>query len=209
VASSGQRRKEPGPLRPRLALPAKRPAQRTSDDQRNRSGGGRSSQLLAQLRPLQVTADSLITARHLAMVGLPRAVTGMLGRCLTVPTQVRPTGRSCWIPSAKLSSAIRISEAVRASGLISGTASPTADPLEVIDLSDAWFGVEEWQNESAGLHPEIAGPLELAISADYLHKANISGGAPYCIWLPCTGLSSRSPIRAPAQRNSGFCRRPG
>jgi hypothetical protein len=25
------------------------------------------------------------------------------------------------------------------------------------------------------------------ISADYLHKANISGGAPYCVWLPCTG----------------------
>jgi len=39
----------------------------------------------------------------------------------------------------------------------------------------------------AGLHPEIAGPLELDISADYLHKANISGGAPYCVWLPCTG----------------------
>jgi hypothetical protein len=63
----------------------------------------------------------------------------------------------------------------------------TADPLEVIDLSDAWFDVEEWQKKTARLHPEIAGPLELPISADYLHKANISGGAPYCIWLPCTG----------------------
>lgn len=62
-----------------------------------------------------------------------------------------------------------------------------ADPLEVIDLSEAWFDVEEWQEKSARLHPEITGPLELVISADYLHKANISGGGPYCVWLPCTG----------------------
>jgi HEAT repeat protein len=62
-----------------------------------------------------------------------------------------------------------------------------ADPLEVIDLAEAWFGVEEWQEKSARLHPEITGPVELVISADYLHKANISGGGPYCIWLPFTG----------------------
>jgi hypothetical protein len=62
-----------------------------------------------------------------------------------------------------------------------------ADPLEVIDLSEAWFGVEEWQKERDRLHPEIAGPLEVIISADYLHKANISGGSPYSAWLPCTG----------------------
>ncbi|MFG2754095.1 hypothetical protein [Streptomyces xanthophaeus] len=40
---------------------------------------------------------------------------------------------------------------------------------------------------SADLHPEIAGPLELTIAADYLHKANISGGAPYSVWLPHAG----------------------
>src|ERR1700722_15031959 len=62
-----------------------------------------------------------------------------------------------------------------------------ADPLEIIDPSEAWFCVEEWQKRSAGLHPEITGPLELMISADYLHKANISGGGPYCVWLPATG----------------------
>jgi hypothetical protein len=62
-----------------------------------------------------------------------------------------------------------------------------ADPLEILDPTEAWFCVEEWQDRSAGLHPEVAGPLELEISADYLHKANISGGAPYSIWLPCTG----------------------
>lgn len=62
-----------------------------------------------------------------------------------------------------------------------------ADPLEILDPTKAWFCVEEWQEQSAGLHPEIAGPLELDISADYLHKANISGGGPYSVWLPCTG----------------------
>jgi len=62
-----------------------------------------------------------------------------------------------------------------------------ADPLEIVDLSEAWFSVKDWQEKSARLHPEITGPLELIISADYLHKANISGGGPYCVWLPCTG----------------------
>lgn len=62
-----------------------------------------------------------------------------------------------------------------------------ADPLEILDPAEAWFCVEEWQERSAGLHPEIAGPLELDISADYLHKANYSGGSPYSVWLPCTG----------------------
>jgi hypothetical protein len=62
-----------------------------------------------------------------------------------------------------------------------------ADPLEVIDLSTAWFSVEEWQEESTERHPEIAGPLEITIAADYLHKANISGGAPYSVWLPHNG----------------------
>ena len=62
-----------------------------------------------------------------------------------------------------------------------------ADPLEILDLSTAWFSVEEWQEESAELHPEITGPLELTIAADYLHKANISGGAPYSLWLPHPG----------------------
>ncbi|MBU2664963.1 hypothetical protein KOI35_15780 [Actinoplanes bogorensis] len=62
-----------------------------------------------------------------------------------------------------------------------------ADPLEIIDLSESWFSVEEWQEESADHHPELAGPLEVTFAADYLHKANISGGAPYSVWLPYAG----------------------
>jgi hypothetical protein len=62
-----------------------------------------------------------------------------------------------------------------------------ADPLEIIDLDTAWFSIEEWQKKSAKLHPEIAGSLEITIAADYLTKADISGGAPYSVWLPHTG----------------------
>jgi hypothetical protein len=62
-----------------------------------------------------------------------------------------------------------------------------ADPLEIMDLSTAWYSVEEWKEQSSEVHPEIAGPLELTLAADYLHKANISGGGPYCVWLPHAG----------------------
>lgn len=62
-----------------------------------------------------------------------------------------------------------------------------ADPLEIIDLTTGWFSVEQWREEFAEVHPEIAGPLEVTIAADYLHKANISGGGPYCVWLPHSG----------------------
>ncbi|WP_203831292.1 hypothetical protein, partial [Actinoplanes palleronii] len=62
-----------------------------------------------------------------------------------------------------------------------------ADPLEIIDLSTAWYSVENWQKRLVKLHPEIAGPLEITVAADYLHKANISGGAPYSVWLPYAG----------------------
>ena len=61
------------------------------------------------------------------------------------------------------------------------------DPIEVDDLSTTWFEVEEWQERAAGLHPELAGPIELPIAPDHLHKANISGGAPYAVWLPFAG----------------------
>lgn len=73
-----------------------------------------------------------------------------------------------------------------------------ADPLETMDLSTAWFSVKQWQEKSAELHPEIVGPLEVVIAADYLHKANISGGAPYSIWLPYAGAD-------PQVRNEVHC----
>ncbi|HEY7200758.1 MAG TPA: hypothetical protein VIC57_11120, partial [Candidatus Dormibacteraeota bacterium] len=64
---------------------------------------------------------------------------------------------------------------------------PLLDPIEVDDLSTTWFEVEEWQEQAAGLHPELAGPIELPIAPDHLHKADISGGPPYAVWLPFAG----------------------
>ena len=81
-----------------------------------------------------------------------------------------------------------------------------ADPLEVFDLSQAWFSVRQWQEKSAGLHPEITGPLELSISADYRHKANINGGGPLGVWLPCTGADPLVRDEAHALSFTGYLR---
>ncbi len=61
-----------------------------------------------------------------------------------------------------------------------------ADPLEIVDRGLA-FAVERWQDKTKNLHPELTGPMKIAIAADHLHKANISGGAPYSVRLPDTG----------------------
>jgi hypothetical protein len=58
------------------------------------------------------------------------------------------------------------------------------DPLQVFSLSYAWPEVDEWRENAKEVHSEIAGPIELPISADNLHKAGISGAGPYGIWFP-------------------------
>jgi hypothetical protein len=67
------------------------------------------------------------------------------------------------------------------------------DPLVVIPLRDAWFSVEEWQDELVENLPEVVGPLDLAIAPDRLQKMNISGGPPYAIRIP--DASADPPIR--------------
>ena len=61
------------------------------------------------------------------------------------------------------------------------------DPLEVDDPVAVWFEVEEWLEHRQGAHPELAGPIEVPVAPDELHKANMSGGAAYAIWLPDHG----------------------
>ena len=46
---------------------------------------------------------------------------------------------------------------------------------------------EEWEERRSGVDPELADPFNLDLAPDYLHKANISGGAPYGIELPFFG----------------------
>jgi hypothetical protein len=59
-----------------------------------------------------------------------------------------------------------------------------ADPLCVLGPADAWFAIDEWQQERTLAHPEVVGLPCLQLAADYLHKANISGGATYGFTLP-------------------------
>jgi len=59
-----------------------------------------------------------------------------------------------------------------------------ADPPYVLSAANAYFSVEEWQDRLQEHHAEVVGPLELDLAPDYLHKANISGGAPYAITVP-------------------------
>ena len=59
-----------------------------------------------------------------------------------------------------------------------------ADPLYVLSAANASSSVEEWQERLQEHHAEVVGPLELDLAPDYLHKANISGGAAYAIRVP-------------------------
>jgi hypothetical protein len=96
------------------------------------------------------------------------------------------------------------------SGFPDGVPEPlvVADPLEVVDLSEAWSDVEEWQERAVRLHPEIIGPLELVVAADYLHKADISGGSPYRVWLPDAGADPLVRHEAPALSFTDYLRLP-
>jgi hypothetical protein len=59
-----------------------------------------------------------------------------------------------------------------------------ADPLCVYGADTTWFSVEEWLERREHEHAEVVGPLDVILAPDYLHKARISGGAPYEVRLP-------------------------
>jgi hypothetical protein len=61
------------------------------------------------------------------------------------------------------------------------------DPLCVDAPEVVTHVFEEWEEQRAGVDPELADPLNLDLAPDYLHKANISGGGPYGIELPFLG----------------------
>lgn len=60
------------------------------------------------------------------------------------------------------------------------------DPLRVDPPEVVTHVFDEWEQRQ-GIDPELAGPFNLDLAPDYLHKANISGGAPYGIELPFRG----------------------
>jgi hypothetical protein len=61
------------------------------------------------------------------------------------------------------------------------------DPLCVDPPEVVAYLFEEWEDQRSGVDPELADPFSLYLAPDYLHKADISGGAPYEIELPFLG----------------------
>ena len=62
------------------------------------------------------------------------------------------------------------------------------DPLCVGSPENMTHLFDEWEDQHKDVDPEIAGPFRLDLAPDRLHKANISGGAPYGIELPFHGV---------------------
>jgi len=61
------------------------------------------------------------------------------------------------------------------------------DPLCVEPASVIAYLFEEWEEQRKQPDPDLVDPFRLSLAPDYLHKANISGGAPYTIELPFHG----------------------
>jgi hypothetical protein len=61
------------------------------------------------------------------------------------------------------------------------------DPLYVSSPRDVTYLLAEWEERRSTVAPELDDPCNLDLAPDYLHKANISGGAPYGIELPYLG----------------------
>jgi len=64
---------------------------------------------------------------------------------------------------------------------------PAMDPLAVNPADHTEYLIEEWRDQRAGIDPDLADPFTLDLAPDALHKANISGGAPYGVELPFVG----------------------
>jgi hypothetical protein len=61
------------------------------------------------------------------------------------------------------------------------------DPLCVHAAGDIAYLFQEWEEQRRQPDPDLVDPFQLSLAPDYLHKANISGGAPYTIELPFFG----------------------
>jgi hypothetical protein len=46
--------------------------------------------------------------------------------------------------------------------------------------------LEEWEDQKNQPDPDLVEPFHIDLAPDYLHKANISGGSPYAILVPCS-----------------------
>ena len=61
------------------------------------------------------------------------------------------------------------------------------DPLYIDAPGHVEHVFEKWEDHIKTTHPDLLDPFSLDLAPDYLHKANISGGAPYGVDLPFLG----------------------
>ncbi len=64
------------------------------------------------------------------------------------------------------------------------------DPLVVTHIEVAPSEIEDWQASVADIGSEKAGPLTISVAPDYYHKADVSGGGPYQIEMPCVAADA-------------------
>ena len=62
------------------------------------------------------------------------------------------------------------------------------DPLYVGSPKDTLYLLNELEEHRSPVDLELRDPFELQLAPDYLHKANISGGVPYSVQLPFSGI---------------------
>lgn len=72
--------------------------------------------------------------------------------------------------------------------LVKGLSWAYSDALVVFPVAAAIEEYHEWQSFVEVDGPEEAGPFQVPIAPDALHKANVSGGAPYGIKMPNEGM---------------------
>lgn len=71
--------------------------------------------------------------------------------------------------------------------LVSGLDMTEMDPLLVSAPEQVADLLSEWNERRSNVDPDLDDPWNLDLAPDHLHKANISGGAPYAIELPHLG----------------------
>lgn len=69
-------------------------------------------------------------------------------------------------------------------GTLSGWDEPVPDPLVVEITPDYWLSEYELWLDDQGTEWERPGPFTVELAPDRLHKADISGGAPYSLAVP-------------------------
>ena len=68
--------------------------------------------------------------------------------------------------------------------LLAGVEFTGLDPLRIDAPAQVEYLFDEWEETIEKTRPELIDPFSLQLAPDYLHKADISGGAPYAVELP-------------------------